>query len=205
MADMEELFRNLFDDEAEKTASEQEISEADAISKVASDLTEEDIAEAESLLSDFEQEKQADDYTTLGRFMARGFYDELNKMAAGGGAVTGFGGTSSKGDMIGMTGSAYTHPGAPGNPTIAKGGDTSPGASGAEPGPKAPNSEGQSYTTPQDGSNVLAKIRSSIDAIHQPTSATKQQDAMGALRKIVDAAKQQRTKQHPTEVPSNLT
>lgn len=191
MADMEELFRNLFDDEAEKTASDQEISEADAISKVASDLTEEDIVEAEALLDGFEQEKQADDYTTLGRFMARGFYDELNKMAAGA-------------DMVGMTGNALNLPGAPGNKTIAKGGDTSPGASSGEPGPKAPDSEGQSYTTPQDGSTVLKKIRSSIDAIHQPTSATKQQDAMGALRKIVDAAKQQRTKQHPTEVPSNL-
>lgn len=209
MATLEELYSGIFGEEQEKTASSGQISEADIIEKVASELTDDDLIEAETLIKGHEEEKLADDYYNLGRFMARGLWEELNglqKAAAGGAAaVTGFGGTSKSGDMVGMTGSAYQSPGAPGNPTIAKGGDTSPGASGAEPGPKSNTPEGQSHYTPQDGSNVLAKIRTSIDAIHQPVSATKKQDAMGVLQKMVDAAKQQRTKQHPSEVPSNLT
>ncbi len=205
MPTIEELLNELVDDDQEKTASAQDPSETDLIEKIASSLTDEEVKEAEALIENLESEKLAGDYEVLGRFMARGFHDELQKLGAGAAAVTGFGSSTKSGDMKGMTGSAYTAPGAPGNATIAAGGDTSPGGGGSEPGPKAPNAEGQSYTTPQDGSNVLAKMKATLDSVHQPMSATKQQDAMGALKKIVDAAKQQRTKQHPTEVPSNLT
>ena len=213
MATMDEILAQLLpgEDDAEKTASAQG-SEGDIYAQVASTLSDTEIEEVEKIAQDLEQQKVAEDYVTLGRFLARGFHDELGKLAAGektaagGGAVTGFGGKSAGPDgMVGMTGSAYTAPGAPGNPTIAAGGDTSPGAASAEPGPKAPNYEGQSYTTPQDGSNVLAKIKQSVDAVHQPVSATKKQDAAGVLMKIVDAAKQQKWKQHPAEVESNLT
>lgn len=214
MATMDEILTQLGlgEGDAEKTASAQ-ASEGDIYAQVASTLSENEIEEVEKIAQDLEQQKVAQDYVTLGRFLAQGFHDELSKMAAGektaaGGAaaVTGFGGTAAGPDgMKGMTGSAYNQPGAPGNPTIAAGGDTSPGANSAEPGPKAPNYEGQSYTTPQDGSNVLAKIKQSVDAVHQPVSATKKQDAAGVLMKIVDAAKQQKRKQHPAEVESNLT
>ncbi|KKN61975.1 hypothetical protein LCGC14_0516530 [marine sediment metagenome] len=209
---MDEILAQLMgEDETEKNASEQATSEDSVIATIASALSDEEVAEVEKIASSLEQEKLAEDYVTLGRFLARGFHDELGKIAgseknAAGGAVTGFGGTAGGPDgMKGMTGTAYTSPGAPGNKTIAAGGDTSPGANSAEPGPKAPNAEGQSYTTPQDGSNVLAKIKATVDQVHQPMSATKKQDAMGMLHKIVDAAKQQKRKQHPAEVPSNLT
>lgn len=210
---MDEILDQLMGgDEAEKTASEQTPSEDSVIAAIAESLTDEEVAEVEKIATGLEQEKLAEDYVTLGRFLARGFHDELSKIAggekvaAGAAAVTGFGGTAGGADgMKGMTGSAYTSPGAPGNKTIAAGGDTSPGASSAEPGPKGSSPEGQTYTTPQDGSNVLQKIKATVDKVHQPVSATKKQDAMGMLHKIVDAAKQQKTKQHPTEVPSNLT
>ncbi len=199
MSTMEDILSQLMGgEEAEKTASDQ-ASEGDIYAKVAETLTDAEVEEVQKIASDLEQEKIAEDYVILGRFMARGFHDELNKLAAGASNKNG------PGDMKGDTGTAYNAPGAPGNPTIAAGGDTSPGANTAEPGPKAPNYEGQSYTTPQDGSNVLAKIRKSVDAVHQPMSATKKQDAVGVLKKIVDAAKQQKRKQHPTEVESNLT
>lgn len=194
MSTMDELFAEVFGDDQEKSASA-EIDHADVIEKIAADLTDEDIAEADKIIQDSEEEKVAAEHYQLGRFMARGMWDqldELQKKAAGA-------------DMVGMGSKSYNSPGAPGNATIAAGGDTSPGGGGAEPGPKAPDAEGQSYTTPQDGSNVLAKIRKSIDSIHQPESATKKQDSMGVLKKIVDAAKQQRTKQHASEVQSNLT
>jgi hypothetical protein len=201
---MDEILSSLIgDEESEKVASDQP-SEAEVIEHVASQLTEADLEECEKVASDLELEKQAEDWVLQGRFMAQGFHDELSKLAAGGN--TGFGGTSAGPDgMVGMTGQAYTAPGAPGNKTIAKGGDTSPGAGGAEPGPKGSSSEGQTYTTPQDGSNVLAKIKATVDKVHQPVSATKKQDAAGILRKIVDAANQQKRKQHPAEVESNLT
>ncbi len=210
---MDEILSQLMgEDETEKTASEQVTSEDSVIATIAAALSDEEIAEVEKIASDLEQEKLAEDYVTLGRFLARGFHDELGKIAgseknaAGAAAVTGFGGTAGGPDgMKGMTGTAYTSPGAPGNKTVAAGGDTSPGANSAEPGPKGSSPEGQTYTTPQDGSNVLAKIKATVDAVHQPVSATKKQDAMGMLHKIVDAAKQQKRKQHPAEVPSNLT
>ena len=190
---MDEILAQLTgEDEAEKTASDNP-SEDSVIATIAASLNEEEVAEVEKIASDLEQEKLAEDYVVLGRFLARGFHDELSKMAAGGAD-----------SLKGMTGSAYTSPGAPGNSTIAAGGDTSPGASSAEPGPKGSSPEGQTYTTPQDGSNVLEKIKATVDKVHQPTSATKKQDAMGTLKKIVDAAKQQKRKQHPAEVPSNL-
>ncbi len=196
MSTMEDILAQLMGgDESEKTASAQP-SEGDIYAKVAETLTDAEVEEVQKIANDLEQEKIAEDYVILGRFMARGFHDELNKLAAG---------KSGPESLQGMTGTAYTAPGAPGNPTIAAGGDTSPGASSPEPGPKAPNAEGQSYTTPQDGSNVLAKIKATVDAVHQPMSATKKQDAVGVLKKIVDAAKQQKRKQHPTEVESNLT
>lgn len=208
---MDEILSTLMgEDETEKTASDQIPSEDSVIATIAASLNDEEIAEVEKIASDLEQEKLAEDYVTLGRFLARGFHDELGKIAgseknAAGSAVTGFGGTAAGPDgMKGMTGSAYTSPGAPGNKTIAAGGDTSPGANSAEPGPKGSSPEGQTYTTPQDGSNVLAKIKATVDKVHQPVSATKKQDAMGMLHKIVDAAKQLKTKQHPAEVPSNL-
>ncbi len=197
MSTMEDILSQLMgEDETQKTASA-EPSEAEVIAKVAETLTDAEVEEVEKMASNLEQEKLAEDYYTLGQFMARGFHDQLSKLAAGN--------KNGPADMKGDTGTAYTSPGAPGNPTIAAGGDTSPGANSPEPGPKAPNAEGQSYTTPQDGSNVLAKIKSSVDAVHQPMSATKKQDAIGVLKKIVDAAKQQKRKQHPTEVESNLT
>lgn len=203
MAKMDELFEEIFGDDSEKVASAG--NPDDLIEKIAAELDDDDIAEAEGLLAVHEEEKLADDYYNLGKIMAKGLWDglgDLQKQAAGG---MEYGTTKAQGDMLGMTGSAYTHPGAPGNKTIAKGGDTSPGGSGAEPGPKSSDPAGQSHTTPQDGGSVLAKIQGAYDKVHQPESPTKSQDGMGVLKKIVDAAKQQRTKQHASEVPSNLT
>ena len=204
MAKMDELFDEIFGNDSEKVASTGNPN--DLIEKIAAELDDDDIAEAEKMLASHEEEKLADDYYSLGKIMAKGLWDglgDLQKQAAGDNA--GYGSTKAQGDMLGMTGSAYQHPGAPGNKVIAKGGDTSPGGGGAEPGPKSGDPAGQSHTTPQDGGSVLAKIQGAYDKVHQPESPTKAQDGMGVLKKIVDAAKQQRTKQHASEVPSNLT
>jgi hypothetical protein len=187
---MSDIFNELWGEEGQKTASAQDgglTTEQDYIEKIASSMSDEDLAEAQAVLDDLEAEKQANDHEALGRFMARGFYDELQKLSADG--------------MVGMDGSAQTGAKPDGKtPTLIAGGDTSPNAKG----PAAANSEGQSYTTPQDGGAVVKKIKSALDSIHQPASPTKAQDAQGVLKKIVDAAKIQKTRQQVAEVPADI-
>jgi len=190
MARMEDLFAELWGSEAEKTASAQElVTEGDYVEKIAQSMTDDEIAEAEQLLEGMEAEKQAGDYEYLGRFMARGFMDELNKLAADGDG------------MVGMTGSAQTNAKADGKtPALLAGGDTSPG----NHGPVSGEAKGDSYKTPQDGGKMLASIKAKLDSLHQPESPTGTQDAQALLKKMVDAAKIQKTKQQVAEVPADI-
>ncbi len=192
MAQMSDIFKELWGEEAEKTASAADgatETEQDYIEKIASSMTDEDLADAQAVLENLETEKQASDYETLGRFMAQGFHSELQKLSAGEDA------------MVGMAGSAQTGAKADGKtPTLIAGGDTSPNAKG----PAAAGSQGQSHTTPQDGGKVVAKIKASLDSIHQPASPTQAQDAQGILKKIVDAAKVQKTRQQVAEVAADI-
>jgi hypothetical protein len=188
---MGDLFQELWGQEAEKTASHQAApaSEDEYIEKIAASMTDEDLAQAQTLLDDMEAEKQAGDYEVLGRFMARGFHDELSKLSAG------------EESMVGMAGSAQTGAKADGKtPTLMAGGDTSPNAKG----PAAAGSQGQSHTTPQDGGKIVASLKAKLDALHQPASPTQAQDAQAILKKMVDAAKIQKTRQQVAEVPADI-
>lgn len=190
MARMDELFAELWGDEAEKTAAAQEqlATEDDYIEKVAQSMTDEEISQAEQILEGMESEKQAQDYEYLGRFMARGFMDELSKL-------------SSEDSMVGLTGSAQTGAKPDGKtPALMAGGDTSPGGKG----PVAGEAKGDSFKTPQDGGKMVASIKQKLDALHQPKSPTQAQDARALLKKMVDAAKTQKTRQQVAEVPADI-
>ena len=192
MARMNELFQELWGDDAEKTASanQQLTTENDYIDKVASVMSDDEIAQAEQIIEGMEAEKQATDYEFLGRFMARGFMDELGKLAADGDG------------MVGLTGSAQTQSKADGKtPALLAGGDTSPGS---QRGPESLEAKGDAYKTPQDGGKIVASIKAKLDALHQPESPTQAQDSMALLKKMVDAAKVQKTKQQVAEVPADI-
>lgn len=188
---MSDVFAELWGDEGQKLAADQTnpATEDEYIEKIAASMTEEDLAEAQGILDNLDAEKQAGDYEVLGRFMARGFHAELQKLSAG------------EDSMVGLTGSAQTGAKADGKtPTLLAGGDTSPNAKG----PAAAGSQGQSHTTPQDGGKVVASMKAKLDALHQPKSPTQAQDAQGILKKIVDAAKTQKTRQQVAEVPADI-
>lgn len=188
MPSMEDILNSLLEAEGQtKTASEkaaptQATEEDTVIQKVAAQLTSEDVAELEKIAEEAETEKTAEEAQTYGRLMARGFYEELNKLAADG--------------EVGLTGTMNAERPAVGNRTIASGGDTSPGAIGSKGGPQQTNA-----ATPQDGSTVLKKIQQSIESIHRPASPTAKEDAMKVVRKIIDAARPVR--QQAAEVPHN--
>lgn len=195
MAKMADIFKELWGEEAEKIASVAAAdggtleTEDDYIEKIASSMSEEDLAGAQAVLDELETEKQAGDYEALGRFMAQGFHSELQKLSAGADG------------MVGMAGSAQTESKADGKtPALLAGGDTSPNAKG----PAAAGSQGQSHTTPQDGGKIVAALKAKLDNLHQPKSPTQAQDAQGILKKIVDAAKIQKTRQQVAEVPADI-
>ena len=51
---------------------------------------------------------------------------------------------------------------------------------------------------------IFKKMKAKLDALHQPNSPTQAQDAQGILKKIVDAAKIQKTRQQVAEVPADI-
>ena len=83
MPSMDEILSSLIGSETEKTANDaSQVTEEQVIQKIASDLTVEDIAQLDSLVERHDLEKTASEAEAYGRFMARGFYDEFNKLAA---------------------------------------------------------------------------------------------------------------------------
>jgi hypothetical protein len=179
MPSLNEILNSLTSsDETEKVASaKQDVqvnSEESIITKVASQLSEAEIASLEGYVESHEIEKTASEADAYGRFMARGFHDEWMKLAM---------------DTDGAPNSMMSTTHSIGTPALEHGS-----------GGKA-MAEGGSVVSELDPSNVLQKIKSSIESAQEPASPTAKEDAMHIVKKIIDTAKE--VKQHPAEVPHN--
>jgi len=177
MPSMEDILSSLLGEEGQtKTAAASApVSDEDAvIAKVAAQLSSEEVDQLEKIAEDAETEKTAAEAMAYGRLMARGFHDELSKLAADG--------------EVGLTGSMNSETSNIGSRTIANGGGN-------------PVAQQALARTPQDGSTVLSKIKSSVEALHTPASPTAKEDAVKMVRKIIDAARPVR--QQVAEVPHN--
>ena len=163
MATVSEILQQMLGEgpePAEKTAADSKgetsqpvtSEEDEQIAKIARelDLSPEEIeaaaAELDSLEKRAEAEKKAEEAEVLGRFMARGFVDELQKM----------------GMQVG-------------DPSVNKGGG------------KAVQ-QAADASCPQDGSTVLAKVKSAVEGEHVPKSPTSSEDVMGRVKKIIQTA-----------------
>jgi hypothetical protein len=173
---MEDILNNLIGDDVEKTASAApvELTEEQVLEKVAYDLSDEDIVNLEKIAEELETEKTAEEAIAYGRLMARGFWEESEKIAS---------------DNV-PAGSMNSVSGTEGSEEIAKGKGTamSEGGNVAEQASK-------------DSSATLAKVQSSLNSIQQPDSPNKSQDAYEVVKKIIDTAKA--VKQQPAEMPNN--
>lgn len=164
MATVSEILQQMLGEgpePAEKTAADSkgetqpEKSEEDTqVEKIARelDLSPEEIeaaaAELDRLEKRAEAEKKAEESELLGRFMARGFVDELQKM--------------------GMS---------VGDSAVNKGGG------------KAVQ-QAADASCPQDGSTVLAKVKSAVEGEHVPKSPTASEDTMNMVKRIINSARQ---------------
>ena len=173
MATVSEILQQMLEggsEPAEKTAADSKGEETKApetdVEKIARELNlspEEIEAAAQELEGQEKQaeaEKKAEEAVILGRFMARGFVDELNK--------------------VGMS---------VGTPAVNKGGG------------KAVQQQADA-STPQDGSKVLAKIKSAVENLHTPDSPTKSVDNMSVVKSIIQTARNV-TEPTPNATPTN--
>jgi len=173
---MEDILNSLINEDVEKTASAApaELTEAQVIEKVASDLNETDLVALEKIAEELETEKTAEEAIAYGRLMARGFWEESEKIAS---------------DNV-PEGSMNSVSGTEGSEEIAKG----KGSAMSEGGNVADQAS-------RDSSAVLQKVQSSLNGMSQPESPNKSQDAYEVVKKIIDTARA--VKQQPAEIPHN--
>ena len=161
----------------DKTASEVKPTEDELIKAAASAVsTDEDLAALDEIIKSAEAEKKASDLELEGRFIARGFYAELKKLGEADG---------SHGSMLSVDKSV-------GDSEINAGGGGKPMSEGG----------GVEDAAAKDPSNVLQKIKGSLEAIHTPNSATAGQDSLEVVKKIRDAVVEQ--KAQAAEMETNL-
>ena len=182
MSSMQDMLNSLMLNEGtEKTASYEAapvVSEQDAfILKAASAAANSDelLAELEKSASNYELEKTAEEAEAYGRFMAKGFYAQLQKEAAedsAGGAFESVSGTVGSSD-------------------IAHGGG----------GKQMSEGNTVDAQAAKDPSMVLQAVKAKLDAVQAPASPNPSEDSYEVVQKIIATAKEM--KQHPSEMPNN--
>jgi hypothetical protein len=180
MASMEDILSTLLNSEGVKTASaEPEVSsnENDVITKVAADISDDELSQLEKLAEEHEAEKTAEEAIAYGRFMAHGFYEQLSKIAADDTSV-------SSGSMNNVSGTV-------GSTDIAHGGGGKQMSEGGRVDDQAA----------KDPSTVLTNVKSKLDALSAPASPNAKEEGFEVVQKIIAAAKEH--KQQAAEMPNN--
>ena len=185
MASMEDILSTLLNEEgvnktaseAETPATEETLTENDAITKVAAQLTADEVSQLEKLAEEHEAEKTAEEAIAYGRFMAHGFYDQLSKIAAD--------------DTTVSSGSMNSVSGTEGSTDIAHGGGGKQMSEGGRVDDQAA----------KDPSTVLTNVKSKLDAMSAPASPNAKQEGFEVVQKIIAAAKEH--KQQAAEMPNN--